>query len=66
MNSEKVKERIERWLGKADVHPMSKREADLLLLLDKNEGAWERYGQFYEDWTLEEIEELLEAVRAAE
>ena len=57
---------MERWLGKVDVHPMSKREADLLLLLDKNEGAWERYGQFYEDWTLEEIEELLEAVRIAE
>ena len=65
MASEKVLQRMERWLGKADSHPLAKREADLALLLAKNAEAWEKYGQFYEGWTLEEVAELLEAVRAA-
>ena len=26
---------------------------------------WERYGQFYEGWSLEQVAKLLEAVRAA-
>ena len=65
MASEKVQERVERWLAKADSHPLAKREADLALLLANDPGAWERYGQFYEGWTLEEVAELLEAVRAA-
>ena len=46
MASEKVLQRMERWLA-------------------KNGEAWEKYGQFYEGWTLEEVAELLEAVRAA-
>ena len=65
MASEKVQERVERWLAKADLHPLAKREADLALLLANDPGAWERYGQFYEGWTLEGGAELLEAVRAA-
>mgnify|MGYP003966228449 FL=1 len=65
MASEKVLHRMERWLGKADSHPLAKREADLALLLAKNAEAWEKYGQFYEGWTHEEVAELLEAVRAA-
>ncbi len=56
---------MERWLAKADSHPLAKREADLALLLAKNTEAWEKYGQFYEGWTPEEVAELLEAVRAA-
>ena len=56
---------MERWLAKADAHPLAKREADLALLLAKNTEAWEKYGQFYEGWTPEEVAELLEAVRAA-
>jgi len=65
MASEKVLQRMERWLAKADSHPLAKREADLTLLLAKNGEAWEKYGQFYEGWTREEVAELLEAVRAA-
>ena len=65
MASEKVRERMERWLAKVDSHPLSKREADLVLLLANDTGAWEWYGQFYEGWTLEEVAELLEAVKAA-
>ena len=56
---------MERWLAKADSHPLTKREADLTLLLAQNGEAWEKYGQFYEGWTLDEVAELLEAVRAA-
>jgi hypothetical protein len=44
---------------------LAKRWADFALLLAKNAGAWGKYGQFYEGWTLEEVAELLEAVRAA-
>ena len=44
---------------------LAKREANLALLLAKNAEAWEKYGQFYEGWTPEEVAELLEAVRAA-
>ena len=65
MASEKVLQRMERWLAKAGTHPLAKREADLDLLLANDPGAWERYGQFYEGWTLEEVAELLDAVRAA-
>jgi len=36
---------MERWLPKADSHPLAKREADLTLLLAKNGEAWEKYGQ---------------------
>ena len=56
---------MERWLAKADSPPLAKRAADLALLLAKTAEAWEKYGQFYEGWTLEEVAELLEAVRAA-
>ena len=56
---------MERWLAKADSHPLDKREADLALLLANDTVAWEKYGQFYEGWAPAEIEELLEAVRAA-
>ena len=65
MASEKVLQRMERWLAKADSHPLAKREADLTLLLANDPGAWERYGQFYEGWSPEEVAELLEAGRAA-
>ena len=65
MASEKISQRMERWLAKADSHPLAKREADLSLMLAQNGGAWEKYGQFYEGWTLDEVAELLEAVRAA-
>ena len=65
MASEKVLQRMERWLAKAGTHLLAKREADLSLLLANDPGARERYGQFYEGWTLEEVAELLEAVRAA-
>ena len=65
MASEKVQERMERWLAKAHSHHLSKREADLVLLLANDTGAWERYGQFYEGWTLGEVTELLKAVKAA-
>ena len=58
MASEKVLQRMERWLAKVDSHPLAKRETDLTLLLAKNGEAWEKYGQFYEGWTLK-------AVRAA-
>ena len=58
-------QRMERWLAKADSHPLAKRGADLTLLLAKNGEAWEQYCQFYEGWKLEEVAELLEAVRAA-
>ena len=54
---------MERWLAKADSHPLAKREADLALLLANDAGAWERYGQFYDGWSQAEIAELLEAVR---
>jgi hypothetical protein len=65
MASGKIEQRMERWLAKADSHPLAKREADLALLLANNAEAWEKYGQFYEGWTLEEVAELLKAVRAA-
>ena len=65
MASEKVLQRMERWLAKAESHPLAKRETDLALLLAKNAEAWEKYAQFYEGWTLEEVAELIEAVRAA-
>ena len=65
MASEKVLQRMERWLANANSHPLAKREADLALLLAKDVKAWEKYGQFYKGWTLEEVAELLEAVRAA-
>ena len=65
MASEKIEQRMERWLAKADSHPLAKRVADLALLLEDDAGAWERYGQFYEGWSREEIAELLEAVRKA-
>tara|TARA_Y100001968_G_scaffold52325_1_gene43237 strand:- start:6709 stop:6909 length:201 start_codon:yes stop_codon:yes gene_type:complete len=65
MNSQKVEQRMERWLAKADSHPLAKRVADLALLLEDDAGAWERYGQFYEGWSREEIAELLEAVKKA-
>jgi hypothetical protein len=65
MASEKISQRMERWLAKTDSHPLTKREADLTLLLAQNGEAWEKYGQFYEGWTLDEVAELLEAVRAA-
>jgi hypothetical protein len=64
MCSEKIEERMKRWLAKVDSHPLSKREADLVLLLKKDSGAWVRYGEFYDGWTIEEIENLLKAVRA--
>ena len=56
---------MERWLVKADSHPLAKRVADLALLLEDDAGAWERYGQFYEGWSREEIAVLLEAVKKA-
>ena len=56
---------MERWLAKADSHPLAKRVADLALLLEDDAGAWERYGQFYEGWSGEEIAVLLEAVKKA-
>ena len=65
MNSQKVQQRMERWLAKADSHPLAKRVADLALLLENDAGAWERYGQFYEGWSREEIAVLLEAVKKA-
>ena len=65
MASEKVQQRMERWLAKADSHPLTTREADLVLLLANDIGAGERYGQFYEGSTLEEVAELLKAVKAA-
>tara|TARA_B100000614_G_scaffold93561_1_gene84598 strand:- start:5107 stop:5307 length:201 start_codon:yes stop_codon:yes gene_type:complete len=65
MNSQKVEQRMERWLAKADSHPLAKRVADLALLLEDDAGAWERYGQFYEGWSRDEIAELLEAVKKA-
>ncbi|MBO23615.1 MAG: hypothetical protein CMO65_00190 [Verrucomicrobiales bacterium] len=65
MNSQKVEQRMERWLAKADSHPLAKRVADLALLLKDDAGAWERYGQFYEGWSREEIAVLLEAVKKA-
>ena len=65
MASEKVSQRMERWLAKADSHPLAKREADLALLLANDAGAWERYGQFYDGGSQAEIAELLEVVRAA-
>ena len=65
MASEKVAERMERWLAKSDSHPLAKRLADLSLLLDNDAGAWERYGQFYEGWSHKEIVELVEAVKHA-
>jgi hypothetical protein len=65
MASEKILQRMERCLAKVDSHPLAKREADLTMLLAKNGEAWEQYGQFYEGWKLEEVAELLEAVRAA-
>ena len=46
MASEKVQKRVERWLAKADSHPLAKREAELNLLLANDSGAWERYGRF--------------------
>ena len=64
MSSEKVEERIKRWLAKADSHPLSKREADLVLLLKKDGEAWRKYGEFYDGWKFEEIEELLVSVRS--
>ena len=65
MDSQKIEERMERWLAKADSHPLAKRVADLTLLLEDDADAWERYGQFYEGWTREEIAELLRAVKKA-
>ena len=65
MNSQKVQQRMERWLAKADSHPLAKRVADLALLLENDAGAWERYGQFYQGWSREEIAVLLEAVKKA-
>ena len=65
MNSQKVQQRMERWLAKADSHPLAKRVADLALLLEDDAGAWERYGQFYEGWSREEIAVLLVAVKKA-
>lgn len=65
MASEKISQRMERWLAKADSHPLAKRETDLTMLLAQNGEAWKKYGQFYEGWTLDEVAELLEAVRAA-
>ena len=65
MASEKVSQRMERWLAKADSHPLAKREADLALLLANDAGAWERYGQFYDGWSQAEVAELLEGVRSA-
>ena len=56
---------MERWLAKADSHPLAKRVADLTLLLEDAAGACERYGQYYEGWTREEIAELLRAVKKA-
>jgi len=56
---------MERWLAKADSHPLAKRVADLTLLLEDDADAWERYGQFYEGWTRGEIAELLRAVKKA-
>ena len=56
---------MERWLAKADSHPLAKRVADLTLLLEDAAGAWERYGQYYEGWTRDEIAELLRAVKKA-
>jgi|TARA_B100001142_G_C14305447_1_gene644568 hypothetical protein len=65
MNSKKIEERMARWLAKINSHPFSKREEDLVLLLNKDKVAWERYGKFYDGWTFEEIEQLLNAVREA-
>ena len=56
---------MERCLAKADTQPLAKRLVDLSLLLENDAGAWERYGQFYEGWSREEIAELLEAVKQA-
>ena len=65
MSSKKIEERMARWLAKINSHPFSKREEDLVLLLNKDKVAWERYGEFYDGWTFEEIEQLLNAVREA-
>jgi len=46
MASEKIQKRVERWLAKADSHPLAKRETDLALLLANDSGVWERYGRF--------------------
>jgi hypothetical protein len=46
MASEKIQKRVERWLAKADSHPLAKREANLALLLANDFGVWERYGRF--------------------
>ena len=51
--------------GQGRLASFGQAEADLALLLAKNAEAWEKYGQFYEGWTHEEVAELLEAVRAA-
>ena len=64
MSSEKVEERMKRWLAKSDSHPLSKRETDLVLLLKKDSEAWRKYGEFYDGWKFEEIEELLVSVRS--
>ena len=56
---------MERWLAKADSHPLAKRVADLTLLREDDADAWERSGKFYESWTREEIAELLRAVKKA-
>ena len=64
--SKKVSQRMERWLAKADSHPLAKREADLALLLANDTDAWEKYGQFYEGWAPAEIAELLEAIKSCE
>lgn len=64
--SKKVSQRMERWLAKADSHPLAKREADLALLLANDTDAWEKYGQFYEGWVPAEIAELLEAIKSCE
>ena len=56
---------MERWLAKADSHPLAKRVADLAMLLEHDACAWERYGQFYEGWSREEIAVLLKAVKKA-
>ncbi len=64
MSSGKVEGRMKRWLAKVDSHPLSKRESDLVLLLKKDSEAWGKYGEFYDGWTFDEIEELLISVRA--
>ena len=60
-----VQERLARWTAPNQTHPLAKREADLAALVDGDKAAWESYGHYYEDWTMEDMGRLLAGVRAA-